>query len=356
MKLTILDSNLIKTYVVDVFDSLIWTDRYFGLGDFEIFTRATEETISALKEDYYLSLIGSEHVMIIESLNLKTDLEDGNKFILRGRSLESILDRRIIWNQTVLSGSLQAGIKRLLDENAIAPEDPDRRMASLVFEESADPNITSLFVDAQFTGDNLYTVIQQLCESNEIGFKITLSPSGTFVFKLYSGADRSFGQLTNPFVAFSPKLDNLSDSNYYHSKVPYKTVTLVAGEGEGSERLTTMVMIPSGAGTDLNRREKFTDARDISTWVNGEVISPEEYYSQLYGRGLFSLLNSTQISTFDGKVDATVQYVYGIDFLLGDIVQVINEYGLQGRTRVTELIFSEDISGENIYPTFEKIE
>lgn len=356
MRPTILDTNLSKIDILDVFDSLIWTDRYFRNGDFEIYTPITLSVIGSLKEDYYLSINGSEHLMIIESLNLKTDFDEGNKLITRGRSLESILDRRIIWAQTVLAGSLQNEIKRLLMENAIDPDDPDRKISRLVFEESLDPRITALSVDAQFTGDSLYTAIQQLCEINEIGFKITKSSTGEFVFKLYMGEDRSYDQIVNPFVSFSPELDNLSNTNYYHSKSPYKTVTLVAGEGEGSDRLTTMVMVPSGAGTDLDRREKFTDARDISKLVNGVTIPDEEYYSQLYSRGSFSLIESLPISSFDGKVDATIQYVYGIDFFIGDIVQISNEYGLRGKSRVTELIFSEDLSGENIYPTFETIE
>lgn len=356
MELTVLNKELSKVQILDTFDSLIWTDRYSRYGDFEIVDKATIERIQSLQEDYYLTIPESEHTMIIETIELKTDVEDGNKFIVKGRSLETILERRIIWNQTALSGNFQNGIKKLLDENAISPTDPDRKISRLMFEASEDPLVVGLSIDAQFTGDNLYEVIQQLCESKSIGFKITISADKKFIFKLYAGVDRSFNQIENPFVSFSPDLDNLSNTNYFHSKMPYRTITLIAGEGEGDQRLTAQASLPGGAGTDLDRREKFTDARDISTFVNGEVLSPEEYYSLLVQRGLLSLLESQPVSAFDGTVDPTTNYIYGVDFFLGDIVQISNEYGLRGVSRVTELVFSESLSGRDIYPTFEMIE
>lgn len=356
MQITVLNTQRIRVYPLEDIDSLIWTDRYSRYGDFEIFTKATTELILALQEDYYLQMDESDHIMIIESVNLKTDVEEGNKFIVKGRSLESILERRIVWKQTNISGSLQTGIQRLLNENLISPTDPDRRIDDFIFETSTDPAVTSLSIDAQFTGDDLYSVIQSLCEAAGIGFKVTLSSDNKFVFSLYAGKDRSFNQIINPFVAFSPKLDNLSGTNYYHSKIPYRTMTLVAGEGEGADRITSQVALPGGANSGLDRREKFTDARDISSILDGETLSPEEYNTLLVQRGLLSLLESQPISSFDGKIDPTTTYIYGIDFFIGDIVQIANEYGLTGRSRVTELIFSEDLSGRDKYPTFEMIE
>lgn len=356
MEITVLDTNLAKSSVIDVFESFIWTDRYSKAGDFELVLKASIENIQALLQDYYLSIKESEHTMIIETANLKTDIEAGNNFIVTGRSLESILSRRIVWNQTVLNGNLQAGIKLLLDQNAISPLDPDRKISNLIFEESTDPLVTVLSINEQFTGDNLYDVIQYLCAANSIGFKITLSTDNKFVFKLYAGQDRSFDQLTNPFVSFSPDLDNLSNTNYYHSRIPLKTITLVGGEGEGSDRIMAQASLVTGGNTELNRREVFTDARDVSSLVNGVQLSSAEYNTLLVQRGLLVLLENLSVSSFDGKVNPNVNYIYGVDYFIGDIVQIANEYGLRGKSRVTELVFSEDLSGRDIYPTFEMIE
>ena len=99
-----------------------------------------------------------------------------------------------------------------------------------------------------------------------------------FVFKLYAGADRTYAQTENPYVVFSPKFENIANSNYLESKKEYKNVALVAGEGEGAERKTTSV----GEGSGLERRELFVDARDISTTTEDNVtLSDEEYKKQL---------------------------------------------------------------------------
>lgn len=183
-----------------------------------------------------------------------------------GRSLESILDRRIVWGQKLLSGNLQNGIKTLLNENVISPSDSNRKIPNFIFKESTDPAITKLKLEAQYTGDNLYDVIQKICEEQGIGFKITLNDEKQFVFELYAGSDRSYDQTENPYVIFSPKFENIINSNYIESKASLKTVTLVGGEGEGADRRYTTV----GGGSGLNRRELFTDARDISSNVGSD--------------------------------------------------------------------------------------
>ena len=355
MEITIRRPDLTRIKVLDILNSIIWTDRYDRYGDFEIFTKVSSDYIAALQEDYILESKESEHAMTVESIELVTDTEDGDKYKVTGRSLESILNRRIIWKQTTLSGGFQNGIKRLLMENIISPEDPDRKIPNFIFEESSDLSILNLSVDAQFWGGFLYDAIQGLCEANGIGFKITLSDNNEFVFKLYSGVDRSYTQNINPIVSFSTSLDNLQNTNYFHSKANHRTISLVAGEGEGADKISIQVALPEIDNTGLNRRELFTDASDVSRNTDEGLLDIDRYATLLAQKGIIDLLNNQQVSSFDGTVIPTINYVYGKDFFMGDIVQMENEYKLKGRTRVVELIISEDLSGRNKYPTFKSI-
>lgn len=177
-----------------------------------------------------------------------------------------------------------------------------------------------------------------------------------FVFKLYAGADRSYDQFTNPYVIFSPKFENVINTNYLESKKTLKTVTLVAGEGEGADRRTTTVACASGAGTGLNRRELYTDARDVSSTVDNETLTDTEYNAQLSQRGLENLAENIATKSFEGKVESTRMYRYGEDFFLGDMVQIVNEYGIEGKARVTEFIRSQSKEGLDSYPTFVTVE
>ncbi len=352
MELTLLNRSLDVIAIVDDYESAIWTDRYQEYGDFEIYTPVTSDILAVFKQDYYLLNRESEHVMIVEKLLIKTDVELGNHVTVTGRSLESILLRRIVWKQRSISGNLQNGIKTLLEENVISPADPDRRIDNFIFEESTDPRITSLTIDAQYTGDELYDVISKLCKEHDIGFKVTLNDNKQFVFKLYMGIDRSYEQTENPYVIFSPNFENIVNSNYIESKSALKNVTLIGGEGEGSARRYTTV----GSAKGLDRRELFTDARDISSKTeDDQTLTDDEYTAKLRQRGEEKLSENIDITSFEGEIEATMMFRYREDFFDGDIVQIANEYGHETKVRIVEMTTSENEQGTSVYPTFSTI-
>lgn len=352
MDVIILNTDLDAISIVDAYESFIWTDRYQGYGDFELYTSIRDGILNELRQDYYLQNRNSDHVMIIEKIQITSDVEVGNHVTVTGRSLESILDRRIVWKQTRISGNLQNGIHTLLNENVISPSDSNRKISNFIFEASTDPAITALKIEAQYTGDNLYDVIQKICEEQKIGFKITLNGQKQFVFKLYVGTDRSYDQTEVPYVIFSPKFENIINSNYIESKASLKNITLVGGEGEGSARRYTTV----GSGSGLNRRELFTDARDISSDLgNEETLTDAEYIAQLQQRGKEKLAENTDVTSFEGQVETTIMFKYGEDFFNGDIVQVANEYGHETKARILEIVTTENEDGTSVYPTFKTI-
>lgn len=349
MELTLLNTAIDAVAIVDEYESIIWTDRYHECGDFELYSPVSDSILNVFKQDYYLLNRSSEHVMIIEKILIKTDVEDGNHIIISGRSLESILKRRIVWKQRSYTGSLQNGIKALLTENVIAPSNTARRIDNFIFEESTDSRITSLKLDAQWTGDELYDVVVKLCKEHGLGFKVTLNDNKQFVFKLYMGSDRSYDQTDNPYVIFSPKFENIVNSNYLESKSALKNVTLIGGEGEGSKRRYTSV----GTASGLDRRELFTDARDISSTLEGEKsLTESEYNSLLRQRGQEKLAEHPDVVSFEGEIESTLMFVYQEDFFNGDVVQITNEYGHATKTRIVEMMTSENETGTSVRPTF----
>lgn len=351
MELLVLNTDFESIAVLDVYESLIWTDRYNSYGDFEMFFAMEESSLAFLKEDNYLWLKDSEHTMIIEDIKINADTEEGNHLIVTGRSLESILERRIIWGQRIFNGNLQNAIQTMLNECIISPSIADRKIPNFRFVASTDPKITKLTIDNQYTGDDLYTVIKGLCEENNIGFKIVLTDNNWFEFSLYAGVDRSYDQTENPYVVFSPNFENIINSNYFSSKASYRNVTLVAGEGEGSARKTVTV----GSGSGLDRREVFTDARDVSSDTEGGTLTDSQYNAQLIAKGNKTLADHNVTTAFEGEVEVTRLFKYGEDFSIGDIVQIANEYGNEGAAYISELITSRSEEGFSVYPTFKTI-
>ncbi len=355
MDLLILNSAFQKIGVIDTFESLIWTDRYYGAGDFELLTSPTPSILSTLSQGAYGAIEESDHLMVIEDLHIKTDPVSGNKLIAKGRSLESILDRRIIWNPIRFeSEPIQYSIFTLLNEHAINPLNESRKIDNLVFQFSVDPVVLSIQISNQYWGDNLYTAIVDLCFSNNIGLQITLNDQGLYVFELYSGVDRSYDQIDHPYVVFAPNFENLKNSEYMLSTRLLKTAALLAGEkGVGNAQLTMEVDPSQGLVLDLYRKEIFLDAQNISKVdQDGNPITDEEYFAHLYQKGLEELSKNIVIETFASEVDPSGEFVFGKDFFLGDVLQVANEYGYEGKSRVIEVVRCQDGSGFKIYPIF----
>lgn len=356
MNLLVLNEQREAIETIDSYDSLIWVDRYNSCGDFEIYGKADEHILSLLKSNGYISVKESKHSMIVENFDIRYDVESSLIMSITGRSLESILDRRIVWKQTILQGSLQDSIERLLNENIINPEQSNRKIDDFIFRPSEDPLIKSLELNVQLTGDNLLEVIEAVCIVNGIGFRVLLEDT-KFVFELYSGVDRSFEQLEKPYVIFSPKYANLISSEYKENTSNYKNVTLVAGQGEGLDRKTVEV----GDASGIDRRESFTDARDLSTTYYDEnneqqELTMAEYEEVLRTRGNEKLSESKKETNFESELDNAQNYIYGEDYNMGDIVQVETGYGIESRVRITELIYSISREGYDIHPTFTNLE
>lgn len=351
MELTVLDTDFNAIKEIDSFSSLIWAERYYACGDFEIFSSINDEIIKYLTPNNYLILKDSDYHMIIEDWNITTDFEDGNNIKITGRSVESILDRRIVWFQTTLQGNLQDTVELLLNENVIEPIDQNRKISNFIFEKNLDPDINLLNIDMQVDGETLYDTIVNICFTYSIGFRIRVV-DGVFVFKLYSGKDRSYNQTDNEFVIFSTEFENLLNTNYIESTKPLKTYAIVAGEGDGTDKKKISVSITDQV-TELDRREIYVDAGDISVKTDTGPLTDEEYVDLLTQRGVEVLTENSRIDTFEGQADTRSTFLYGVHYFIGDIVQIENEYGMMATARATELIRTQDKeSGINTYPTF----
>lgn len=353
--LFILDQNFDTVDILDTYKSLIWTDRFNSYGDFEVSVTPTDKNLSILQTNRYIWRKDSEHLMVIENIQISTDVESGNFIIVSGRSLESIIDRRIVWSQTRLRGKIQGQLKKLFDQNIINPTDNKRRISNFTFQEITDPVLDSITIDKQYTGDNMYELINELCEMYSIGFKITLREDNVMVFQLYSGTDRSYSQFDIPYVVFSPGYENLISSNYETTDSNMKTIALVAGENKAGDR--RILTVGDENITGVNRRELFVDARDIqSEDENGNTIPDSEYNQELRNRGNEKMLEYKKVDTFDGEVSPVFGYLYDKDYFLGDICQIENQFGIQKRVRVIEYIRSKSDNENSGYPTFEVVE
>lgn len=360
MEIRVLNKSFVAVGFLEDFESFIWTEKYLGVGDFEIYANYSSSLLSLLQEDFYLLNPDSDRVMIVETIEIKTDPELGNKLVVKGRSLESILDRRIVLKQLILDGTLYSGLSTIISDNLITSIYPERNISGFSIAANSDPNISALNLKGQYYSENLLDVVHKICEQVGLGFKVTLDSSNNFVFTLYFGVDRSHSQTTNPYVVFSPTFDNLIKSNYFQSKTFKKNYVLVSGDPSNGEPVRVQVFYPEPDPNlllGINRREMFVNASDIPRYIEngGGEIPLTDYEAQLTQRGKEELAINSKIILFDGEVDPTNSYKYRQDFFLGDYIQIVNEFGMSAKVQVVEMTFSDSERGNFVFPTLKTI-
>lgn len=351
MDLWIYDENFVAQGIVDAASSIIWANRYRQCGDFEIQVAATEDMIDLLlvdpeTADRFVVRPDDDMVGIIEHAEIKTDEESGDYLIVSGRCCRSILDRRIVWYQTKFNSTAETALRFLVMDAFISPVEPERKYERLTL---APANGYREIMQAQYTGDNILEVYESVCAANNYGFRITRGEAGTLVLGLYRGVDRTMGQRENPRVIFSEEYDNLRATTYTMDKKEYKTVALVAGEGEGADRRRRVVSRTVDQ-SGLRRRELFVDARDVSS--NDGEITEAEYNAQLDNRGITTLSEASIVRSMEGQIEPGQMYTYKEDYYLGDFVTTVNKYGMQVDAQVLEVVEVWDENGYTCTPTF----
>lgn len=354
--LYILDQNLVLQGAIDEYVSTIWRPSYSEVGDFEVYLGATKEAVELLQKNWYVVRSADVHisdgvvtykkVMVIKNTQLVTDVENGDYLTITGRELKFLLHQRIVWNQTTLSGTAENAIRKLVTENAISPTDAARTIPGLVLGSTAGLPDT---INKQVTGEYLDAAITDICTACGYGWEIFIR-NGALVCEVYAGLDRSYRQTERPYVVFSDDFENLYNTDYQQFTESFANTTLIGGEGEGTERRYTTL---GDSNSGLQRFEVFTDARDISSNAGTEeAISDADYLLMLKERGRENLATLAVTEGFSGEVLSDVAFKYETDFFLGDIVTVMNRYGLAKDVRVLSAIESEDEAGTILVPQF----
>lgn len=335
MDVYILDSNFNPVAVIDCYKSLIWTKRYYTCGDFELYVPADESLLQYFQPDYFVTRDDDDSVMIIERLEIQTDVENGDYFIVSGRSLESVLSRRIVGSQTIIKvDDVVQGLKELVTEWTYG------------INLTIDDSLTYAYdLITQITGDVLMNAVSSICMRFGIGFRMTLSGS-TLNLAFYQGSEVD--------VIFSPEFDNMLNSKYVFDITNYANYAKVMGEGTGLNRLSVIINRTTPGATGLALRRIYVDARDISR--NDGSISTTDYLPMMIERGWEKLAEHEVTKTFEAEINPQSPFAYKTDYNLGDIVTVTNEYGVTAKPRIVEIVESWDDTGYTAIPTFDGLE
>jgi hypothetical protein len=199
-------------------------------------------------------------------------------------------------------------------------------------------------ITVEIKPDTVYNVIKSICEPYDLGFRLVRQyDTSHLIFEVYAGSDRTSQQNTNPVVIFSPEFENLTSTNKLETIAGEKNIAYVYSN-LGFEEVVAPGVDPSIAG--FERKVLVVVMDDFDAGTSAAVVT-----SRSQARGLQELANTRAFLGFDGEVSEISQYTYGVDYQLGDLVEMQDDHGTVSIVRVTEQIFASDSEGERSYPT-----
>ncbi len=352
MNIYILDKQLNIVDSFDFYNSIIWSNRYYKTGDFELQIPLTERVDKSILQDYFIfrevdyqnGIVNRPK--IIERIELINN-SNNNSLLVSGRDATVLLERRIIYPTEILSGNYEESICNLINTHAIEPSDANRKIDIL---QIINTGLITETIDTQITGDTLLKYIEDSSADYKIGFRTDLDiVNKKLIFKMYIGEDKTVG---NDKVIISRSHDNLIKDYYVNDKEKYKNMAYVAGVGEGSERKLVKL---NDELSGIDRRELFVDARDLQEKnAEGQDIPVEEYMEQLTQRGSEKLSENKIDITNSCEAETNGIFTFNRDYFLGDIV--ICEGYKKFNERIVETIESDTAAGVKTELTFEEVE
>jgi len=377
MELYTLNQNFQRIDVIDEYESAIWTERYTDAGDVTLVVPPTQKMIQKLAEGTFLALAGSDEVMILE-----TQLIEKGKLTVKGTDLLKFLDNRVIRrspDHSIKSWIVINNHPLFIMESIVSLScietfsgTPDVGLDEV---KEAIPNLTIAPNDLVIanTGPDIsveygpvFSALKQLSTTYSIGMRLFLAwvtdTDYSIQFSAYEGRNLTSNQGIYPVVQFSPGMDTLMDLSSLRSMANYKNVAYAYASADpgglaASVPYGVAYAYPAAASeVGFKRRTLMIFCDDITT-DSAPGLTAAQLTSILNERAKDALANNNYTRVVDGEIIPQSGYEYGVDYMLGDIIELksFDEATLQ-KARITEFIRVDDPTGERAYPTVSVLE
>ena len=390
MQIYILNPEYEFVGMIDEAESVVWHKKYNDVGEAEIYIPCTETHLELLQKNNYLYRYDDDMFCKIETVEVETDVENGDYIIATAADICKIISDRIVWDNFTFSGTVGEFIKKVLTDNVINSNLQSRNIANLMIDENSIASITDETTYTTASDDILQLVITT-CKTYNCGFRLAYNTNTqSLVFRLYKGANKATVQ-SDEYVEFSPQFANIVSSKYKQSASNYKNFAIVGAKDTDESIMYITVWSGVSEPQGEARKEIYVDATNASreitveellqifptatlagsaytiknsgevitvATVNGDKVTVTDYtYQQMLEIiGFNALAERTETQEFTGEVDTINSYEYKVDYDLGDTVYAVNEYDVGAPAQITEVWETEDNeNGYQIEPTFEYI-
>lgn len=330
MDIYTLDNKMFKDELIEEFASAIWTERYYGDGDFELSVPASDEMLALLPRDQIMWCEGSEEPMILET----RDIENGilkttgititqwlnNRFI-RAEADPKAKDwkfskkpadamRHIVQSMCIgsdyLSGVIPIGIPVGVLEQFVVPG-----------LQAVTSDFSGVVVDFSVPYGPVYDALKQIGETYEVGMKTTLDGAYDDYFILqyesYKGVDRTSAQSVDPVIQFSKEMETFTNVHDLESMTNHRNYIYIFNSsgpdtyasGPGSSIGATVV-----EGFSLRAFQGWSDGFSTDGLTDAQILAllNQQAQKELKARKIVKLV--------DGQIVQTEGVEYGTDFFI----------------------------------------
>lgn len=336
MDIFILSKDINVIGVASIYDSILWTIKYYEPGTFKIVFSFTDYLNSRLKLGNMIYKTDEDEPGIITRRYLKLNKHGEQTIVVQGYIASRYLHQRIIWNKTVLCETPEMAMRRLVYEQVIEPRNPARRIPGIAL-----GNLMGYKgkLQKQVTYDNLQETLTAIGKTCGLGYKLRLDiAQKCFYFDVLQGVDRTAGS-SHPCI-FSKEFKNIYTQDYSEDISNFENVCLVGGTGEDEDRILSIVGEAAGA-------ERFEMFYNASALLDTD-IEDDEYIAQLNQKGNEKLRSYDWAKSFEIKIDQNKAMLYN----LGDYVTCTDaEWGITLDAQITAIEKGYSREGESVVIT-----
>ena len=371
--------------VIENFESLIWTERYYGDSECQITFPIDLDTATKLPLDIFLGIEDSPELLMLDTIQI-----ENGRMVAKGISVLTWLNNRFVRTSKLhkkltdkFNGS-PGELLWLLLQNAVTVDsvylnDPDsmdipqKYLDKLKIPEIGldDFDLSDDPVTIKVSFAELYDEMRKIAEAYKIGMQIyfqartnpTFDPDTDvpLLFRSYKGLDKTHNQDPdsddrNEIVRFSAELNSLNNLRQLWSKSIYKNLAFAFASNIGFDLGTDsgphagVAFVDDtddpGIGSGFACRAMQVFADNIRGYDSPTTDDKNDLYAMLANDAKKELAKRILIQVVDGDISPTNMFEYGRDYNLGDFVEIEGVNGVVSVTQVTEHIISEEASGD----------
>jgi hypothetical protein len=172
---------------------------------------------------------------------------------------------------------------------------------------------------------------------------------GTYALKFttYQGLNRTSNQTVNNLIRLSPLTDEISD---------VKELRSIAEEVNAVYVWNGAALLRYGMNkAGVTRRTKVIHPAITPDWFDeyDDSYGGKNYFPKMgtYETAQYVLRQGSPLHIFDAQINSALKYKFGVDYWLGDLIELESLTGELSTARITEHIRSHDSLGEKAYPT-----